>query len=247
MIAAESKAVDRGVSGMNNPNILLYKWLVINSFAGLLLYVAWLEDWIALIIEGDASYLSLVMGIVFVVFWVISSYFVITINREIVCFAEGRASGVAAEYFDKIRRKSAKMAGQLVDQYMLASVLRTRLMMPVQIVNYVSNMLILLGLIGTVVGFVIAVSGLGDSLAGGENLQRIQGALGQIVTGMGVALFTTLVGSVLGGLWLQLHYQMLVRAIGGLMADIVEYADMELIPDLANARDGDSTAKAAAE
>jgi len=239
--------VDRGVSGMNNPNILLYKWLVINSFAGLLLYVAWLEDWIALIIEGDASYLSLVMGIVFVVFWLISSYFVITINREIARFAEGRTSGVAAEYFDKIRRKSAKMAGQLVDQYMLASVLRTRLMMPVQIVNYVSNMLILLGLIGTVVGFVIAVSGLGDSLAGGENLQRIQGALGQIVTGMGVALFTTLVGSVLGGLWLQLHYQMLVRAIGGLMADIVEHADMELIPDLAKARDGDPTAKAAAE
>ncbi len=247
MIAAESKAVDRGVSGMNNPNILLYKWLVINSFAGLLLYVAWLEDWIALIIEGDASYLSLMMGVVFVVFWLISSYFVITINREIVRFAEGRASGVAAEYFDKIRRKSAKMAGQLVDQYMLAGVLRTRLMMPIQIVNYVSNMLILLGLIGTVVGFVIAVSGLGDSLAGGDNLQRIQGALGQIVTGMGVALFTTLVGSVLGGLWLQLHYQMLVRAIGGLMADIVEHADMELIPDLAKARDGDSTAKAAAE
>ena len=62
-----------------------------------------------------------------------------------------------------------------------------------------------------------------------------------------MALFTTLVGSVLGGLWLQLHYQMLVRAIGGLMADIVEHADMELIPDLAKVRDGDSTAKAAAE
>ena len=108
-------------------------------------------------------------------------------------------------------------------------------------------MLILLGLIGTVVGFVIAVSGLGDSLAGGENLQRIQGVLGQIVTGMGVALFTTLVGSVLGGLWLQLHYQMLARAIGGLMADIVEHADMELIPDLAKAGGDDPVAKAAAE
>ena len=247
MIAAESKVVDRGVSGMNNPNILLYKWLVINSFAGLLLYVAWLEDWIMLVVEGDASYLSLVMGVVFIVFWLISSYFVITVNREIVRFAGGQTSGVAAEYFDKIRRKSAKMAGQLVDQYMLASVLRTRLMMPIQVVNYVSNMLILLGLIGTVVGFVIAVSGLGDSLAGGENLQRIQGVLGQIVTGMGVALFTTLVGSVLGGLWLQLHYQMLARAIGGLMADIVEHADMELIPDLAKAGGDDPVAKAAAE
>ena len=95
-------------------------------------------------------------------------------------------------------------------------------------------MLILLGLIGTVVGFVIAVGGLGDSIAGGSNLQRIQGVLGQIVNGMGVALFTTLVGSILGGLWLQLHYQMLTRAAGALVIEIVEHADVELIPKLSN-------------
>ena len=68
----------------------------------------------------------------------------------------------------------------------------------------------------------------------GKNLQRVQGVLGQIVTGMGVALFTTLVGAVLGGVWLQLHYQILERAIAGLVVDVIEHADIEIIPELAN-------------
>ena len=37
-----------------------------------------------------------------------------------------------------------------------------------------ANLLILLGLIGTVIGFIIAVGGLGDSLVGGQNLARVQ-------------------------------------------------------------------------
>jgi hypothetical protein len=49
---------------------------------------------------------------------------------------------------------------------------------------------------------------------------------------MGVALFTTLVGSVLGGIWLQVHYQMLLRAVTDLVVRIVEHAEVEVIPEL---------------
>ena len=220
---------------MNNPNALLYKWLVINSFATLLVYVAWLQGWLALVIESDASYLSLVMTALFFVFWVISGYQTVTVNREIVRFETNSPEWTASSYFKKLRIKSEKLGGRTLDQTMLASALRVRLMMPIQILHYVANMLILLGLIGTVVGFVIAVAGLGDSLAGGENLQRVQGVLGQIVNGMGVALFTTLVGAILGGLWLQLHYQLLEKAIAGFVVDVVEHADIELIPELTRA------------
>lgn len=227
---------------MNSPNALLYKWLTINSFAALLLYVAWLRDWIALVIESDASYLSFVIGVVFLVFWATSSFHIVSLNREIVLFSRRAASGLAASYIDKLRLKAARAAGERVDQGMLAGALRARLFLPIQIISYVANVLILLGLIGTVVGFVIAVSGLGDSIAGGTNLERVQGVLGQIVTGMGVALFTTLVGAILGGLWLEIHYQMLSRAAGGLAIEIVEYADIEVIPDLAAAPSGEMPA-----
>jgi hypothetical protein len=218
---------------MVRPNILLYKWLIANSFAALLVYIAWLQDWITLVFESDASYLSVVILVAFIVFWLISSYQIINLNREVGRFLTGASIGVAADYFGKLRHKAEKLHGHHpLEQGMLAAALRARLILPAQMLNYVANMLLLLGLIGTVVGFVIAVGGLGDSLAGGSNLQRIQSVLGQIVNGMGVALFTTLVGSILGGLWLQLHYQMLARAVGGLVVEIVERADVDVIPEL---------------
>jgi len=230
---------------MNNPNALLYKWLILNSFAWLLVYAAWLQGWIHLTIASDASYLSVVMGVVFVVFWFVSSYNIYALNREVVRFAGGDAHGVAADYFDKLRRKSANMAGGAFDQSMLASTLRARLIMPVQAVNYVANILVLLGLIGTVVGFVIAVAGLGDSLSGGTNIERVQGVLGQIVNGMGTALFTTVVGSILGGLWLQIHYIMLARTVNGLVIELVEQAEIEIIPGLMRRAGAVDVAKAA--
>ena len=232
---------------MNNPNALLYKWLVINSFAALLVYIAWLRDWISLVIDSDASYLSIVIGLVFGVFLLTSSFHILAINREIGWFAGGAKNGAAADYYSRLRRKGANSAGDKIDQGLLASTLRARMFMPIQIVAYVANVLILLGLIGTVVGFVIAVNGLGDSIAGGTNIERVQGVLGQIVNGMGVALFTTLVGAILGGLWLQIHYQMLVRAVGGLVVDIVERADIEIIPEITRSSNGEPVATVAAE
>ena len=123
---------------MNNPNALLYKSLIINSFAGLLVYVAWLQGWLLLVFESDASYLSLVMAALFVIFWIISAYHIVVINREIVRFETRQPEGIASEYFNKLRAKSIKLDGRPVDQFMLASALRVRLMMPIHILHYES-------------------------------------------------------------------------------------------------------------
>lgn len=211
---------------------LFYKWLLGNSFAVLVGYVAWLQGWVELILRSDASYLSWAIILVFGVFWIISSYHILILNRELTRFADDSPQGVAAAYFAKLRSKSRNQQGAPIDQNLLATTLRIRLMTSVQVVGYVANTLILLGLIGTVVGFVVAVSGLGDSLGQGENIDRVKNVLSQIVNGMGVALFTTLVGSVLGGIWLQVHYQMLLRAVTDLVVRIVEHAEVEVIPQL---------------
>ena len=217
---------------MNASNTLLYKWLIGNSFAALVVYVAWLQGWIALVIASDASYLTWAIALVFLIFWLMSSYHVLVVNRESIRLADSNSEGIAAEYFAKLQTKSRNQRGAPIDQTLLATTLRVRMVQPIHIINYAANMLILLGLIGTVVGFVIAVSGLGDSIGQAANLERVKGVLGQIVNGMGVALFTTLLGSVLGGIWLQVHYQMLQRAVTNLVVDIVEHAEVELIPKL---------------
>ena len=114
----------------------------------------------------------------------------------------------------------------------MASTLQSKFYLRIRFISYIANLLILLGLIGTVIGFIIAVGGLGESLAGGQNLARVQTVLGQIVNGMGVALFTTLLGSIFGGIWLQLHYEMLSSSVERIVINIIEKAESEIIPSL---------------
>lgn len=67
--------------------------------------------------------------------------------------------------------------------------------------RWVSNRLVLLGLIGTVVGIIISLTGVYQTLAGGEfSPEVIKTAIVAMFGGMMVALYTTLVGS-LGYLW----------------------------------------------
>ena len=211
---------------------LLYKWLIGNAFGFLILFMIWRQGWIGLVLRSDASYLTWVMAALFMIFWLVSSYRILIINKETNRLAVGDSAGIAAQYYEKLRIKSRKQNGSVVDQSMLASTLRGELVMSIHVIQYVANTLILLGLIGTVVGFVIAVSGLGETLGQGDDMEQVKGALGQIIDGMSVALFTTLVGSVLGGLWLQVHYQLLLRAVSTLVFQIVERAELDIIPGL---------------
>lgn len=214
-------------------NGLVYKWLVGNSFAFLGLYIAWLQGWVHLVFRSDASYLTIAMAMVFAVFWGLSAYQTALLNREANRFQARSPEGLAADYFAKLQEKARRQGDGRVDQAMLANALRARLQVWIQPVQYSAHAMILLGLIGTVIGFVIAVRGLGDAISQGDNAEQVKAVLAQIVDGMGVALFTTLVGSILGGLWLQIHYQVLARAASHLTIDVVERAELEVLPRLA--------------
>jgi len=85
-------------------------------------------------------------------------------------------------------------------------------------VRNIANLLVLLGLIGTVLGFIIALSGVDPKAVG--DVSAIGPMVAQLVAGMATALYTTLAGAVLN-VWLMLNYNMLaggcvklLRAVG---------------------------------
>ena len=84
--------------------------------------------------------------------------------------------------------------------------LRTRIASRITVVGHVANSLVLLGLIGTVLGFVIALSGVDPAAAG--DVRAIAPMVTELIRGMSVALYTTLVGAVLN-LWLMVNYHIL--------------------------------------
>lgn len=69
----------------------------------------------------------------------------------------------------------------------------------------IGNLLITLGLIGTVVGLTLTLIGLTGSLeALGEDQEMLLAGLRGAMSGMGTAFYTTLLGSVLGGVLLRI-------------------------------------------
>ncbi|UCH76262.1 MAG: MotA/TolQ/ExbB proton channel family protein [Rhodospirillales bacterium] len=100
-----------------------------------------------------------------------------------------------------------------------ASQLKLVLSNRISVVYHMSNSLVLLGLVGTVVGFIIALSGVDPEAAG--DVDSIAPMVAELIHGMSVALYTTLVGAVLH-LWLKINYLMLsggtVRLLDRLVA-----------------------------
>ena len=84
-------------------------------------------------------------------------------------------------------------------------------------IEVVGNLLITLGLIGTVMGLTLTLTGLTSSLeALGHNQEQLLSGLRKAMAGMGTAFYTTLLGAVLGGVLLRVFAQITDHGVDGL-------------------------------
>ena len=102
------------------------------------------------------------------------------------------------------------------------NLLRLRLSHKIAIVKQIANILVFLGLIGTVVGFIIALSGIDAKSA--TDTSNVAGMIGTLISGMSIALYTTLLGAVLN-LWLTVNYRLLATGTVNLLGAIVELGE----------------------
>ncbi len=89
-------------------------------------------------------------------------------------------------------------------------------------VRHVANSLIFLGLIGTVIGFIIALSGVDPEAA--SEVENVQAMVSALISGMSVAMNTTLVGAVLY-VWLNLSHRILVTGTVDLIDATIELGE----------------------
>lgn len=100
--------------------------------------------------------------------------------------------------------------------------LRLRLTNRIAIVGQIANALVFLGLIGTVIGFIIALSGVDPAAA--TDAARVAPMISKLIQGMAVALNTTLEGAVLY-IWLLIDYRLLASATVKLLTAAIETAN----------------------
>ena len=198
--------------------LLLMRFGLINIVAFALLGAAWAQGLVAKVINSDITNMVILITVVFIVGLILSGYRVWKVSKQLNAAYDfdPKNRSRAGDFLNKAKGKDAATRANL------AQALRLKLFSRIIHIRYIASSLTILGLIGTVLGFIIAISGVDPDVA--SNPSAISPMVTQLIEGMSVALYTTLVGSILS-VWLGLIYQMLATGTSNLVSKIIELAE----------------------
>ena len=195
--------------------LLIFRFALLNAACFGVLGAAWLQDWLDAMLESSAWLMCLGIFATFLVGFAICTLKVVRTSLELNQVRDGRPApgSRAAGHLDRYP------GGNADDRRIAADLLRFRMANHVSIVGYIANTLVFLGLIGTVIGFIVALSSVEPGVTG--NVRQIAPMVASLIDGMGIALYTTLVGAVLH-VWLIVNHRMLATGTLHLYNAIVE-------------------------
>lgn len=196
------------------PYLPVLRFTLLNMTGLALLVAAYFQGWIDTVIAADGTHLVFVIFGMFLLGLAIAGRLVWRISDELNHVSEYKFSEAswAASYFAEVKGRGSG------SRAITASALRMKMANRISAVRHLANSLVLLGLIGTVLGFIIALSGVDPERA--ADVSSIAPLVGDLIAGMSVALFTTLVGAVLN-IWLMVNYRILSDSAVNLTAAIV--------------------------
>jgi len=199
--------------------VLLLRFTLLNLFGFGLLGAAYTHGLVTMALEADHTYLSLVIFLVFLVGLGLCAYKVWQNSSELnsVRDFEAGVDSPAARYLAPMVGGNAESRANLV------GALRMKIAHRTAVVRHIANSLVLLGLIGTVVGFIIALGGVDPEHA--SDVKAIAPMVSTLIQGMSTALYTTLIGAVLN-VWLMANHQVLAGGTVKLITALVELAEI---------------------
>ncbi len=214
-------ATDRDTGRDGYAFLLLFRFALVNLVAMSLLAVAWLKGWIDIIRAGDPTHQCTAIALVFLAGLFLCGQRVWRVSHKLneVGAARPRPESKVAQYLTLSEQRGGE------SRSITAGVLRAKLMARNSGIRHIANTLVILGLLGTVVGFIMALSGVNPDAAG--DIKAVGAMISTLITGMSVALYTTLVGAVLN-VWLMINYHLLATGTVNLIAAIIERGEHDV-------------------
>ncbi len=199
-------------------HLLILRFALVNVVAVALALAAWLQGWLDDAFIGASLWLCLIIIAVFVYGLGLCGLRLWQVGRELddAHDERPRAHTHTARYLAQVEGAAGDSRATA------ASLLRLRLSQSLATVRHVAGMLVLLGLVGTVIGFVVALSGVDPVKV--PSVENVAPMVARLINGMSIALYTTLVGSVLN-LWLMVGQRILAGGSLALYAAIVELGE----------------------
>jgi hypothetical protein len=194
-------------------------------------------------LSSDVTGLTKMLGFLFVILWSFALFHVFRCERERSTFNHAWSqrgsdglpivggTGGTAIYFQTLRQSLTRNQKPPLER--MIQVLADRMHHTGHLVGLGANVLITLGLIGTIVGLLISMQGLSSATnelaATGEGLGMIT-SLQEAISGMGIAFYTTLFGAILGGVVIRVLHGQTQSWTDLYVSLVAESTDLELIP-----------------
>lgn len=170
-------------------NLLLYRFALFNGgMTALFGYLA-SKGYVAAAVAGDPTGLSLLIALVFI----------------ILMGSTARRVWKTSKAMNRLKAGVTPMGNPW-----------TKRLVKIKHIHDGASWLAYLGLIGTVIGFIISLSGV--DLGALATAQGVQAMIPSLMAGMKVALYTTLAGAFFG-IWTEVNYRMLETATTCLVED----------------------------
>ncbi len=191
-------------------------WFMVVSFASFGAYVAWDLDYLTIVFTLDRSHLSAVIAMLVLLSSGHAAWHIVVFSRRIEAARHylgsfeysprERDDGFIALFVLELEIDGSGGEGGGADS--LVEIFADRLRGPISLGWFLVDLAIRMGLVGTIIGFILIFTSLsGDNITGSEGLREL---LISMSGGMGTALFTTLSG-LLGATLLSLQYLILGR------------------------------------
>ena len=199
--------------------LLILRYSLINLVGLIFLFVLITQGYIAKAIAADITNMVVVILFIFAIGFVLSAYRTFWLSRELnYALSDNLPENSIAKRFLKNSKKLDASA-----RNNLAASLRIKLLSKISYIKFLANTLVILGLIGTVIGFIIALSGVDGSVS--SNPEEVSKMVSILIQGMSVALYTTLAGSICS-VWLNICYHILSSGANKLLSKIIEVGEI---------------------
>jgi hypothetical protein len=198
--------------------LLLLRFALFNIVAAGLVSAVYLRGWLNNAFVGYTGWCSVAIVSVFVFGLILCTAKIWRTSVELNDVRAGtpRPTSRAGKYLASIAGRPAE------SRAVTTNLLRLRMTHYISGVRYVANTLVFLGLVGTVIGFIVALSGV--SPEGSTSVENIAPMVATLIMGMSIALYTTLVGAIFH-VWLMIGHRILMGGTMHLYNAIVEFGE----------------------
>jgi hypothetical protein len=219
----------------------LLPWLIFTGLSLFAFVLLWYFGLIQRMIESDRTFISPIICGLYVLSSLHCLWRIVLVSREgdaaqktgqtVLRDGVGASvgSGLVAVHIRDLVTKSNHQRGKRVDQTLLLRVLADRLRGSNAFGAFASDTLLKLGLLGTIIGFIMMLAPIGG--LDPENRAAVRSSMSLMSDGMAVAMYTTLAG-LAASILLKIQYSMLDSATSKIFAFAVDLTEVHVVSAL---------------